>query len=255
MNFSRIAALFVPPVFTRLFGRRSREARQQTEFRAFYKDFLRQGDLCFDIGANLGNRTRCFRSLGCRVVAAEPQAWCLVRLEREFRNDEMVTIIPKAVGREPGSLTMRTSKEHVLSSLSNRFIETTRASGRFSDVSWDGNETVDVTTLDELVREFGVPKFLKMDVEGYEAEVLAGLSVPVAALSFEWAPELDEEARQCVRRIMEIGNYEFNVSWGESMRFSRPQWRDADSMLRLIEEMRGESLLFGDIYARLSNLG
>ena len=42
--------------------------------RRFYSRFVRAGDLCFDVGAHAGNRVRCFRQLGARVVAIEPQA-------------------------------------------------------------------------------------------------------------------------------------------------------------------------------------
>jgi hypothetical protein len=135
--------------------------------------------------------------------------------------------------------------------MSDRFIRGTQESGRFRGVDWGRTEEVEVTTLDALIAEHGMPRFVKIDVEGHEVEVLAGLSQPVPALSFEWTPELYEQARDCIGRLMELGDYEFNLSWGESMKFSRPAWRSADSMLRVLEEFSGESLQFGDVYARL----
>lgn len=251
MSLSRIVDRLLPPALAWRLGRRARERRELARFSAFYRAFVGPGDLCLDIGANLGSRTRCFRELGCRVVAVEPQARCLARLRNEFGRDPQVTIVPKALGRAAGKATLRVSRDHVLSSLSESFMRATTASGRFAGAAWDGAEEVEVTTLDALVREFGVPGFVKVDVEGYECEVLAGLGTAVPALSFEWTPELPDAARECVDRLAGLGAYQFNISWGESMRFSRPAWRDAASILRVIDEFQGEGLLFGDIYALL----
>jgi FkbM family methyltransferase len=250
-KFNKLVKGLIPPAIAWRLGRAEREKREQEEFAALYKAFVSRGDLCFDVGANLGNRTRSFRSLGCRVVAVEPQSHCLEKLRREYKDDPEVAIIGKALGRTTGSAVIRTSPDHVLSSMSDSFIKQTTQSGRFAGVKWSGEEVVEVTTLDALIAEYGVPSFLKIDVEGHEPEVLAGLSTPVPAVSIEWVPELFENARRCIERLGEIGDYEFNLSWGESMKFSRKDWRSAGSILTVIGEFQEESTLFGDIYARL----
>jgi len=253
MNLQKAYDRLMPPALAWRLGRKRRERRELESFSAFYGSFLTVGDLCFDIGANLGNRTRCFRHLGCKVLAVEPQASCFRQLRRRFGQDPEIHLVNKAVGRETGEATLHLSTNHVLASLSTTFMERTKASGRFKS-TWGGTETVDVTTLDELIAEFGEPAFIKIDVEGYEAEVLAGLSRPVRALSIEWTPELAENTRACLRHLAGIGDYEFNLSWGETMRFSRPQWRSLESMMTVVDEFEGESHQFGDIYARLKSL-
>jgi FkbM family methyltransferase len=241
----------VPPLVERkLFGKRLR-ARETECFAGFYANFVRAGDLVFDIGANLGNRVRAFRRLGCKVVAVEPQRSCVAALRREFGGDSEVVIVPAAAGKLPGRAVLRTSPDHVLSSLSDEFIERTKASGRFAASEWTGSEEVDVVTLDGLVLEHGLPRLLKMDVEGYEPNVVAGLSQPVPVVSLEWTPELSENAVDTVRRLGDLGDYRFNLSWGESMRLSKPVWWTYDEVLAVIELMEGESLMFGDIYAKL----
>ncbi|MEI6676343.1 MAG: FkbM family methyltransferase [Verrucomicrobiota bacterium] len=222
-------------------------------FGHFYQEFLAPGDLCFDIGANLGNRTRCFRNLGCKVVAVEPQENCFRKLTREFGPDPSIRLIQAAVGSQPGRAMLRVSPDHVLSTLSQAFIDGTSRSGRFATVCWDRVEEVAVKTLDQLIAEHGMPQFIKIDVEGYESEVLAGLSQAVPALSIEWTPELPENARACLRHLVTLGDYDFNLSWGESMRFSRARWRSLESMLGVIDEFEGETQLFGDIYARVKS--
>lgn len=241
----------MPPLLARrLFAGRQRE-REAARFAGFYGGFIGAGDLCFDIGANLGNRVRAFRRLGCRVVAVEPQRSCVAALRREFGGDADVVIVDAAAGAVPGKASLRVSPDHVLSSLSEEFINRTKASGRFAASEWTGEEEVEVTTLDTLVAEYGLPRFLKIDVEGYEAAVVAGLSQPVELVSFEWTPELSENAVGTINRLAALGAYCFNLSWGESMRFSREQWWTREEVLSVVELMSGESLMFGDFYARL----
>ncbi|MEI6653942.1 MAG: FkbM family methyltransferase [Verrucomicrobiota bacterium] len=189
--------------------------------------------------------------MGCKVVAVEPQVGCCRRLRREFGIDPRVHLVQAAVGRQPGHARLHVSPDHVLSTLSQAFIDRTMGSGRFASARWDRVEDVEVMTLDQLIAEYGMPQFIKIDVEGYESEVLAGLSHAVAALSIEWTPELPENARVCLRRLDTLGDYEFNLTWGESMRFSRPRWRSLESMLAVIDEFEGENQLFGDIFARV----
>jgi FkbM family methyltransferase len=254
MNVEAIAKKLLPPPLAWRVTRKARERRELKQFGLFYGMFLKSGDLCFDVGANLGNRTRCFRQMGCAVVAVEPQSRCFTSLVREFGTDGQIKLVRSALGREPGTATLHVARQHVLSSLSSAFMKRTVESGRFAGVSWGDSETVTVTTLDQLIADHGEPKFIKIDVEGFEGEVLAGLSRAVPALSIEWTPELSENTRVCLRHLAELGDYEFNLSWGESMRFSRPKWRTLDSMLAVIDEFEGETVQFGDVYARVRGM-
>jgi FkbM family methyltransferase len=250
MNLETIKQKLMPPALAWRLNRARREREELGKFKDLYGTFAKPGDLCFDIGANLGNRVRCFRGLGCRVVAVEPQPSCQQSLARKFGADQEVTLVAAAVAATPGRLDLRISPDHVLSSMSDEFIRKTSESGRFKASVWNRVESVDCTTLDLLIESHGMPAFVKIDVEGYEAEVLAGLSRPVAALSIEWVPEMPENAHKCVDHLETLGRYEYQVSWAETMRLSARGWRDAAAIRRLIDEFAGETFLFGDIYAR-----
>jgi hypothetical protein len=96
----------LPPLLTRVLTRGARRREEIGRFRELYGQFAAEGDLCFDIGANLGNRVRCFRAHGCRVVAVEPQSFCLGKLRKEFAGDPQVTIVPAALGAAAGRATI-----------------------------------------------------------------------------------------------------------------------------------------------------
>lgn len=253
MKLDKLIHALTPPALAWHLGRAARERKEVESFGKFYQGFLSPGDLCFDIGANLGNRTRCFGHMGCKVVAVEPQPGCFRKLTKDFEGNPNIHLVQAAVGREPGTAKLHVSPDHVLSTLSQSFMDGTTRSGRFAGIRWNRVEEVAMTTLDQLIAEHGEPRFIKIDVEGYESEVLSGLSRAVPALSLEWVPELPENARASLHHLAGLGDYEYNLSWGESMKFSRPQWRSLQSILGLIGEFEGESELFGDIYARLKS--
>jgi FkbM family methyltransferase len=227
-----------------------RGRRQHAAMLAFYAQFVRRGDLCFDIGANLGNRSDIFAGLGARVIAVEPQHECVTQLRKKYSDNPMVTVVPKAVGRQVGEGRLMVSQAHVLTSMSKEWVDRVKESGRFGIYEWERSEAVPVTTMDELIGQYGVPAFCKIDVEGYEAEVLGGLSAPIGAVSFEFAPEGVQTTTDCLERLERLGPYEFNYSVGESMALELPAWiqrAEMSAFLRSLPDKR----TWGDVYARL----
>jgi FkbM family methyltransferase len=217
-----------------------------------YGQFLGPGDLAFDIGAHVGGRVRTWRRLGARVVAVEPQPDCLRVLRLLFGRDRGVTIEPRAVGAQVGRARLGVSTATpTVSSMSQDWRESVSADRSFARVRWDRSVEVEVTTLDELIAEHGVPAFCKIDVEGFEADVLAGLSQPLPALSFEYLPPTHERALAVLERVQQLGRYRYNYSPVETMRFASDRWLDAPELVRLLEAARplGRS---GDVYARLA---
>jgi len=214
----------------------------------FYAQFIRPADIVFDVGANVGNRAKIFSRLAGRVVLFEPQPYCLDVLKTGFAGDAKIAIVPKALGRSPGMARIMTSDAHTVSSMSTAWIDAVRSSGRFSQIRWNREIEVAVTTLDAAIEDFGEPAFIKIDVEGYEPEVLAGLSRPIAALSLEFTPEHLESMRQCMEKLSTIGKYEYNLSLGESMVLALEGWQSADEVLGRLGQFG--VTVFGDVYAR-----
>jgi FkbM family methyltransferase len=216
----------------------------------FYSRLIRPGKLCFDIGANHGNRTKVFKKLGARVIAVEPQRDCAAFLRQAFRGDSSVTVIESACSDYQGRAQIRIATYDTVSSLSADWISAVTTTGRFGPIEWNRAADVEVTTLDSLIRAYGAPAFIKIDVEGSEAEVLKGLTKPVRCLSFEFTPEYLGAARECIRYLTRLGFRRFNFSPEESMRLASRTWLKPDQIVERLAAYRGNAKFFGDVYAR-----
>src|SRR5581483_3419301 len=169
---------------------------------ALYAQFVAKDALCFDLGAHLGDRTGYFRALGARVVAVEPQPELIAVLQRLYGRDPGVTLVEAAVGARPGTATLyRDPVNPTVATLSERFRRQVAASPAFAGVRWREARTVPVTTLAALIERFGLPDFTKIDVEGFEAEVLRGLNRPLPALSLEYVAASLEPALEALNQL------------------------------------------------------
>lgn len=227
---------------------RARPGRRR-QLAAFYRPWIGPGCLCFDIGAHLGDRVDAWRRLGARVVAVEPQPLFRDILLRRYRNDGRVCVEPVALaeasGRQILSISRRTP---TVSTLNANWRQAMADSERFRGVRWDASCEVDVMTLDELIDRHGMPAFCKLDAEGAEAQILAGLSHPLPALSLEYSPAAIEGALICVRRLEALANYRFRRSVGESLRFEPGGWRDGPQIRAELSALP-RHVPAGDLYA------
>ncbi|MCS6877979.1 MAG: FkbM family methyltransferase [Geminicoccaceae bacterium] len=218
---------------------------------ALYRRFVRPGDLVFDIGAHVGDRISSFRRLGARVVALEPQPGPARVIRWIHGRDPLVTLLPMAAGAAAGRLLLKVNARNpTVSTASESFIESARGAPGWEGQVWDRTLEVEVTTLDRLVARFGVPAFVKIDVEGFEDRVLSGLSTAVPALSFEFTTIARDVARRCLERLSALGPYGFDYALGETQRLVLGRWVPAEIVSEIVARLPHEANS-GDIYARL----
>jgi FkbM family methyltransferase len=226
------------------------KSRQPT-MDALYARFVAPGDLAFDIGSHVGDRISCFRRLGARVVALEPQPGCARAIRIIHGRDSLVTLVQAACGKSAGEVTLKiNSANPTVSTASDAFVEAAQGAGGWEGQVWDQAVIVPSVTLDALIASHGQPAFIKVDVEGFELSVLEGLTAKVPALSFEFTTIQKDVARACIARLCQIGDYRFNLALGESQVLTFAEAISADAMINHIEALPHEANS-GDVYAVL----
>ena len=216
-----------------------------------YGAFVRADDLVFDVGAHVGDRIAAFRRLGTRVVAVEPQPALIRTLKLIYGRDRAVVIEPVAVGGSAGEIELKLNIDNpTVSTASAAFLQAAHGADGWQGQSWSRTIRVGVTTLDALIARHGAPAFIKIDVEGFEAEALAGLTRPSPALSFEFTTIQRDVAASCIERCAALGYARFNAVLGESHVLVHPDWlggREIAAWLRALPHAANS----GDIYALL----
>jgi FkbM family methyltransferase len=220
------------------------------EMLRFYSKYISQGDLCFDVGANVGGRAKIFLKLQASVVAVEPQDRCAHILRTVYGSNPHLTVVQKALGDSEGEAAIMISDADTISSLSSEWIESVRKSGRFAEHSWNKQEVVPLTTLDRLIEQYGTPSFVKIDVEGFEYQVVKGLSQPVRMLSLEFTPEFLDSTFRSIDYLHRLGDIRLNYSVGETMCMALDQWVTCQEMVEVLSQFRENTTLFGDVYVR-----
>ena len=226
----------------------SRSKRQR-----FYSQFIHKKGLCFDVGANVGSRTEIFVKLGAKVISIEPQTKCIQKLRRKFRKyGDSVIIIPKAVSDSKGFSKIAISSFDGYTSMSKSWISKVEQSGRFrKSVTWNNWQDVETTTLDSLISEYGVPYYLKVDVEGFETSVFRGLHTSISYLSFEFTcPETIEETCSVIDMVDALEKYEYNYVVEDSTEWYLKDWISGEQLKSHFSSyLPKDILLTGEVYA------
>jgi FkbM family methyltransferase len=195
------------------YGDRSRSRKMD----AMYARFLESGDLAFDVGSHVGDRAGSFLRLGAKVIAVEPQPSLGSVLKLLYARNPKFELVQAAVGRREGEIELKLNTRNP-----------TDAAPGWEGQRWDDKIRVPMTTLDALIARYGKPAFVKIDVEGFEDEVLSGLSQPVDALSIEFTTIQRNVALAAIRRLAGMAGYRFNAALGESQVFAHPKSLSAD---------------------------
>lgn len=232
------------PFYTSRFARINAMRNEQRSpddqaLRSLYSQFVSDGDLVFDIGANIGEHTKLFLDLGCSVVAVEPQRNCVATLRRSFGS--RIDIVQAAITDRSGTATLKKHDTlHAMATLSDEWLSRSDHAAE-----WFRRERVQTTTFDDLITRFGRPKFAKIDVEGCERKLFSGLSTAIDALRFEHACELIDDTKACIAKLESIGGYEYNYSPAHSTTMQLTSWAPEQEFLSFLPSAK-----WGDVFAR-----
>lgn len=160
-----------------------------------------QTSLMFDIGANAGEWTL----WGCghfdRVVAVDCDKRAISTLTKQFRDHSKVTVVNAAVTSEPGRVSVYRRPAAEQTSI----LEVHPIGGaKQADAPVESVEFVEATTIDNMIVEYGEPDFIKIDVEGAEALVLAGATMP-AVTKARWLIEVHDTSNEVGLELARLG--------------------------------------------------
>jgi len=238
-------------LYSATLGRQASLARKKmTEF---YRRVVQPGALVFDIGANVGVLSAVFSSIGARVVALEPNADCVRHIQLSYA-DKQIEVIQAAVGANNGLAILNVSDERdVRSSVSDDWMKNMEGQDKSYRGIWSRQNVVPMLTLDTLIDHYGMPQFIKIDVEGFEERVLSGLSAQPPLMSFEFTAAYLAPAMRCLdMEVLREGstfNFAYNVDWGYPARFESATWLERKELRRALLEISGTEQQ-GDVFAK-----
>ena len=209
--------------------------------RRFYRSIIPASTLVFDIGANVGVFTALFAELGHRVIAVEPNLDCVRHMQLSFEAFP-VTVIPAACGS-------RASSSLAMLNVSDLHDDYSSLQPSWMPTGFDSRQVpVPMTVLDDLVQAYGMPGYIKIDVEGFEEHVLDGLSRFPQLISFEFHANQPDATARCLDRAAFAG-YRFNYAMGDPQCFELGEWTDSSTLKREISTIAGPGDGHGDIFA------
>lgn len=215
-----------------------------------FENIIKKGDLVFDVGSNIGDKSESFLSLGAKVIGFEPQSECYHYLLDRFKGNTNFITENIALSNKVGSEIMYKASYHTISSMSEEFI-TEAKKERFIGYNWDTKIVVETNTLDNIIEKYGLPSFIKIDVEGYELNVLQGLSTSVDYVSVEFNPELCQSTVDCIEYVDNLNNNQslFNYGYRED-EFFKFDWISKYQIIEYLRSINDHVFEFGDVYIK-----
>jgi FkbM family methyltransferase len=228
------------PVTDLIIETTKKKTRKAIDFYSSFLDTHSSNDLVYDIGANKGNKVKAFLKMGFKVIAVEPEKKALSTLHWRFGKNKNVTIVENGVSDKEGELTIHIAESRSgLNTLSEKWVnslETKKENRWHKKHSFKNGYSIEVTTLAHLFSKYGLPYFLKIDVEGYESQVIKGVNQAPAFISFETnLPEFLQETIDSIQYLISLSNKMlFNYSVADKL--ESDTWFSSEKMMSIIND-------------------
>ncbi len=210
----------------------------------FYAQFINKDSLVFDIGTNDGDYAQSFLELGGHVIGVEPQPVYLEKLTKRFADNKQITILPNGIGETRGVRDFYISS---FNSPNSTFSTDFQKNSRYNYRTWDKVIKVHMITFQDLLIKYGTPDFCKIDVEGYEWEVLSTLQQPLPCISFEFLSEMNDKTFKIISHLDRLGKPRYNVCLGMQYTYALPEWVTGKELIKLLKQKHALRWN-GDIY-------
>lgn len=214
---------------------------------------IKKGDLVFDVGLNEGSKSRLFLDLGAKVVGFEPQRTCYENAIKNLGENTSFIAENIALDMNKGYSDIYIASYHTISSMSEAFIRET-SKQRFRGFNWGQKVSVETDTLDNMILKYGTPKFIKIDVEGYELNVLRGLTREIDFISIEFNPELKTTTFECIEYLDSIYSkpLSYNYGYRDDTEFKFNEWLTKGEIYDFLQPIVDYEFEFGDVYIKIS---
>lgn len=227
--------------------------KKQQEEPNFYKIFLNsyplKNALIFDVGANMGHKSIIFSKLAKKVVAFEPSKKLFNYLLKRFENSNVILYNYALGSCVSESDFYIVENNEAYNSLNKKHIKTTTTIRGIATMATVKHEKIHVEIIENFIQKFGVPKYIKIDVEGYEYEVIRGLKTPVPLLSFEAnLPEFLSESIQSINHLDLISSNKYRFNFATGNFFLNEKFMGKEDAIHFLRET---PLQYLEIYVKL----
>ena len=170
----------------------------------------------FDIGANVGNWAKANMHKCEKIIAIEASPITFNKLVDNCKDTD-ITLLNYAVCNNNGEdITFYHANCDVLSTMNKEWL--TSENSRFCNQEYTQIRCKTIT-IDNLIKTYGLPELIKIDVEGGEYQCISSLTQKVRILCFEWASELNEITFNCIDYLSTLGFTKFYMQNGDDYRF------------------------------------
>lgn len=211
----------------------------------FYSNLIVKNNLCFDIGANVGNKSKLFLSLGAKVIAFEPQSSCAQKLDKLKdinKNFDFKTI---GVGEITEVKTLHLGSHSEVSSFSEKFMNYFKN----DTIYWKDTEDVHISTLNAIITKYGIPDYCKIDAEGYEQKILKNLTTPIRIIELEFTSGFMEETTKIIDKLSSLGITRWNYNLNEKPKFELSKWVSSDQIITVLRTLPKQRL-HGNLFVK-----